>query len=119
MTAAVKIKPTPQEVQTTQEHVEKPAIEETEETVDSNVLSKRELIAQATARSGLKRRDVKPVVEAVLAALGDAISDGRDMNLQPFGKLRIARQKELDNANLTMMRLRRPKKSTKDAETLQ
>lgn len=116
MTKAVKITTTPHEVPAPKEDVVETG---TEESPEIDAFSKRELITQATARSGMKRRDVKPVVEAVLAALGDAISEGRDMNLQPFGKLRISRQKELDKAHLTTMRLRRPKKPSKDAETLQ
>lgn len=70
-------------------------------------LRKKELIDRVVAASGMKKRDVKPVVEAMLSVLGDALSKGEALNLQPFGKAKVTRQKPLDNGEVITTRLRR------------
>lgn len=69
-------------------------------------LRKRELLDEVVERSGIKKRYAKPVVEAMLAVLGEAAAIERDMNLQPFGKVRIARTKDIDQGRVVVMRLR-------------
>ena len=68
---------------------------------------KRELIDRVAQRSGMKKRDVKPMVEAMLSVMGQALSDGEELNLQPFGKLRVARRKDLANGQVLTVKLRR------------
>ncbi|MEY8829067.1 HU family DNA-binding protein [Sedimentitalea sp. XS_ASV28] len=87
-------------------------------------MKKKELIDLAVARSGIKKKDAKPVVEAMLAILGEAIADGRELNLQPFGKLRVNRRIEKQNGSITICKLRRiantkSEKTTGLAETPQ
>lgn len=69
-------------------------------------LKKKELIDLVVARSGIKKKDAKPVVEAVLAVLGETIASGRELNLQPFGKLRINRSEEKPNGRVIVCKLR-------------
>jgi len=69
-------------------------------------LKKRELIDLAVERSGIKKKDAKPVVEALLAILGETLSSGRELNLQPFGKLRINRVEEKSNGRVIICKLR-------------
>jgi nucleoid DNA-binding protein len=69
-------------------------------------MRKKELIDLAVARSGIKKKYAKPTVEAVLEILGEAISDGRELNLQPFGKLRINRMEEKSNGRVIICKLR-------------
>ena len=69
-------------------------------------MRKKELIDLAVARSGVKKKDAKPTVEAVLAILGEAIADGRELNLQPFGKLRINRSEMKPNGKVIVCKLR-------------
>ncbi|PRY81136.1 HU family DNA-binding protein [Marivita geojedonensis] len=79
-------------------------------------LKKKELIDTVVARSGVKKRDAKPVVEAMLAILGETIADGREMNLAPMGKLKITRMKKTTKAQIITTRLRRnDQTSTEDA----
>jgi len=80
-------------------------------------LRKRELIDRVVAASGMKKKDVKPVVEAALSVLGEALSKGEPMNLQPFGKLRVTQQKELPNGALVVARIRRSSQSVAADET--
>ncbi len=75
-------------------------------------MKKKELIDLVVARSGIKKKDAKPVVEAMLAVLGETVSEGRELNLQPFGKLRINRTRELANGRVTVCKLRQ---SNRDA----
>ncbi|WP_264213178.1 HU family DNA-binding protein [Leisingera thetidis] len=71
-------------------------------------LGKKELVEQAVERSGIKKKDAKPVVEAVLGLLGEAIAEGRELNLKPFGKLKINRSQERSNGKVFVCKLRRP-----------
>lgn len=69
-------------------------------------LKKRELIDLVVSRSGIKKKDAKPVVEAMLAVLGENIAQGRELNLQPLGKLRINRTMEKGNGRVIVCKLR-------------
>lgn len=72
----------------------------------SNELRKKELFELVVERSGMKKKDVKPVVEALLAVLGDALSEQREMDLPPLGKLKIQRGKELPDGRALVLKLR-------------
>ncbi|WP_019295886.1 MULTISPECIES: HU family DNA-binding protein [unclassified Leisingera] len=76
--------------------------------VSAPELAKKELIEKAVERSGVKKKDAKPVVEAVLALLGEAVAEGRELNLKPFGKLRINRSQERSNGTVFVCKLRQP-----------
>ncbi|AHD01227.1 integration host factor [Leisingera methylohalidivorans DSM 14336] len=71
-------------------------------------MNKKELVGLAVERSGVKKKDAKPVVEAVLALLGEAVAGGRELNLKPFGKLRINRSQERSNGKVFVCKLRQP-----------
>lgn len=79
-------------------------------------LSKKELIDEAVLRSGVKKKDAKPVVEALLAILGETVAGGRDLNLRPFGKLRVNRSEARSNGTVHMCRLRQPLDTASAAE---
>ena len=80
-------------------------------------LRKKELIDRVVAASGMKKKDVKPVVEATLAVLGQALSDEEPMNLQPLGKVIINRRKELANGEVLITRIRRSSRAVEAVET--
>lgn len=82
------------------------------------VLRKKELIDVVTERSGIKKKDAKPVVEAMLAVLGQAIFEGRDLNLQPMGRSKINRQKAVSGGQVTVMKLRQSDARTTQKDTL-
>lgn len=85
------------------------------EAADTNTdLRKRDLIEAVVARSGVKKRDAKPAIEAALAVLGEALAEGRMLNLPPFGKVKVVRTKELDHAQVLMARIRQRKESEKE-----
>lgn len=74
---------------------------------DDGELKKPELIRRVVNASGIKKKTVKPVVEAMLKELGDALTNGETMNLQPFGKVQINRTKDKDNGEVLIVKIRR------------
>ncbi|MDU9003440.1 HU family DNA-binding protein [Sedimentitalea todarodis] len=84
----------------------------------SNEMKKKELVDLVVIRSGIKKKDAKPVVEAMLAVLGESIAEGRELNLQPFGKLRINRTVEKHNGRVTVCKLRQSTNASNDTSTL-
>lgn len=96
------IKAVPELVPNTQPHV----VSEAKPVVAEPDLRKKELIQQVVERSGIKKKDAKPVVEAMLAILGETIADGRELNLAPLGKLRINRVKQASNGRVIICKLR-------------
>ncbi|WP_298862707.1 hypothetical protein [uncultured Sulfitobacter sp.] len=49
---------------------------------------------------------MKPVVEAMLGVLGDVLAEQRELNLQPLGKLKVQRAKELPDGRALVLKLR-------------
>ncbi|MEO9575851.1 MAG: HU family DNA-binding protein [Tateyamaria sp.] len=70
------------------------------------MMRKPELINAVVERSGLKKKDVKPIVEATLAVLGAALQDNRELNLQPMGKIKVNREKIKPNGKVMIARIR-------------
>lgn len=71
-------------------------------------LRKRELIALAVQRSGMRKRDVKPAIEAALAVMGEALASGRELNLVPLGKVKVTRLKKGGRGLVVHTRVRQP-----------
>ncbi|WP_170067245.1 HU family DNA-binding protein [Roseovarius confluentis] len=91
----------------------KPELELVTETSGADILStelkKQELFQLVAERADLNRNKVKPVVEAMLEVLGEALAEGRELNLKPFGKVKINRQKDVGNARVTVAKIRQAK----------
>ncbi|WP_372887743.1 HU family DNA-binding protein [Shimia sp.] len=85
-------------------------------------LKKVDLVDQVVERSGIKKKFAKPAIEAALAVLGEALSEGRSLNLRPLGKLKVLRSKDVANGRVQTLRLRqpqvKPQVQTKDKEPL-
>lgn len=72
-------------------------------------LKKQELIGKVMERADVRKKYAKPVVEAVIEILGEALAEGREMNLQPFGKLKVNRAKDTGNARIIVAKIRQAK----------
>lgn len=70
------------------------------------MMRKKELIDTVVMRSGLKKKDVKPTVEATLAVLGEALQSGRSLNLNPMGKVKVKREKKFASGRMLVARIR-------------
>ena len=71
-------------------------------------IKKPELVERVMAETGMKKKDVKPVVEAMLTVLGRALSEGEELNVPPLGKVMINRVKDVANAKIMNVKLRHP-----------
>lgn len=69
-------------------------------------LKRKELIDLVVARSGMKKRDVKPVVDSMLEVLGQTLGEGREFNLPPLGKLKVQRMKDNDGTQVMVAKIR-------------
>ncbi|MDZ7711498.1 MAG: HU family DNA-binding protein [Roseovarius sp.] len=69
-------------------------------------LKRQELLAQVVARSEVKKKFAKPVLEAALALIGEALAEGRDLNLAPMGKVKINRTRQMANGRVMAARIR-------------
>lgn len=81
------------------------------------VLKKRDLIERVVTDTGLKRREVKAVTEAVLHAMGEAVGQGDGLVLEPFGKLRVARATDNGASRVLTCKLRRKQRQDSVATT--
>ncbi|MEO0358564.1 MAG: HU family DNA-binding protein [Pseudomonadota bacterium] len=70
-------------------------------------LKKKELIAAIADQTGQKKSDVRLVAEAMLQILGDELSKGRQLNLQPFGKVQVLNEKMQERAHILKCKVRR------------
>ncbi|PVA11523.1 DNA-binding protein [Pelagivirga sediminicola] len=74
----------------------------------SEALKKKELIEQVVARTEISKKHAKPVIEAMLSVLGDALAEGRELNLQPMGKIKRKRVKDTGKARVIVANIRQP-----------
>lgn len=84
----------------------KPVVVKDSALVAAPMMRKKELIDIVTERSGIKKRDAKPVVEAMLAVLGQAIAEGRELILQPLGKVKVNRRKDVQGGKVMITKIR-------------
>ncbi len=82
------------------------------------ILGKRELTERVVTASGIKKRAVRPVIEALLQELGDALSRGDHVNLHPFGKARQTGRKDQASTEVLEIRLRRARPAGGRRESL-
>ena len=76
-------------------------------------IKKPELIDRVMAETGMKKKDVKPVVEAMLAVLGRALVEGEKLNVPPLGKVMVNRVKDVSNAKVMNVKVRLPNATVK------
>lgn len=81
-------------------------------------LKKQELIDKVVEASGIKKKDAKPVVDALLDILGAALAEGRELNLSPLGKIKQNRVRETANARIIIAKIRQGKTSDKPSDPL-
>ncbi len=75
----------------------------------ATVLRRKEFLRRVSERTGLRPNKVKPVMEAVLAELGDGLVGGEDIALPPLGKLSVNKRKERPNMDVLIVKYRRAK----------
>ncbi|MEL7282005.1 MAG: hypothetical protein AAGK79_16730 [Pseudomonadota bacterium] len=78
-------------------------------------LKKKELLDLVVARSDVKKKFAKPVVEAMLDILGGAIAEERALNLQPMGRVMPKRTKDAGKNRVVIARIRQSKERVEEA----
>ena len=73
---------------------------------------KKDLVEAVATASGIKKKTVKPVVDAVLAQLGVALARGDTLVMPPLGRVAVNRSKEGATADIIILKLRRAKPGT-------
>ena len=91
-------------------------VTEVEPNLTDPEMKKPELVNLVVERTGMKKKDVKPVVEAMLSVLGETLSKGQEMNLQPFGRVKVNNTKELAKAQVHSVRIRQSKNALNDLD---
>lgn len=79
-------------------------------------MKKKELIDLVVERSGIKKRYAKPTIEAALAVLGEAMAEGRPLNLKPMGKVKVHKSKPIAGGQVLMARVRQHESNAEDSE---
>lgn len=75
--------------------------------VTAGVIKKPDFLDKAVDRSGVKRRDAKPAIEAALSELAEALLRGDELNLPPLGKIKVVKAKTLgEGAQALTLKLR-------------
>lgn len=70
-------------------------------------LHKSEFLDRVSATSNVPRAQVRRIVEATLAELGRALTDGESIVLPPFGSARVRRRRAARGGEIVLIRLRR------------
>ena len=73
----------------------------------SSVLKMKDLLDKVVAASGAKKADARGIIEATLAALGDALSNGDTLILPPLGRAKVSRAAEAGSGKAMTIKLRR------------
>ena len=77
-------------------------------------MQKKEFLDRVVAASGTGRSAARPIIDAVLEQLGEAIAAGETLAIPPFGKARVSRQRDVRGSEIITMRLRRRAASDSD-----
>lgn len=83
-----------------------PEVEEIAEDAEPAELRRGELIDRVVAQTGIRKKFAKPVIEEVLAILGEELAEGRRLSLQPMGRFKITRHEDLEKGRLIVARIR-------------
>lgn len=94
-------------------------VPQAESVVAGPEMRKKQLIDRIMAEvPDARKKDAKPIIEATLAVLGQALTDGETLNLQPLGKMKVQKRKVLSNGQSLTLRLRRSIQSLEETEPL-
>ncbi|WP_194094925.1 HU family DNA-binding protein [Marivivens aquimaris] len=72
-------------------------------------IKKNRIVDDAVQKSGLKKRDVKLSLDALLEALGAHLVEGQTLNLPPLGKIKVAKVVDGPNGEVVTLKLRKSK----------
>lgn len=80
-----------------------------ENATQTEMVKRRDFVERVAARSGMRANQVRPVMDAVLNELAEALLNGESLNVDPLGRIQVNRRKDGGNADVLICRLRRKK----------
>ncbi|MBU3032129.1 hypothetical protein KNW02_18730 [Paracoccus sp. XHP0099] len=69
---------------------------------------------RVVAATGAKRSEARPIIEATLEQLGEALSAGQTLAVPPLGRARVNLEKDLRGGDVITLRLRRKAAASRD-----
>lgn len=73
----------------------------------ATVLQKKDFVDRVVAASGARKADARPIIEATLAQLGQALSAGETLAVPPLGRARVNLERDQRGGEIITLRLRR------------
>ncbi|MGJ8584718.1 MAG: HU family DNA-binding protein [Marinosulfonomonas sp.] len=74
---------------------------------EPKIVKRKELVERIAAASGLKPNAIKSALDPILKEIGDSLSAGEILQVQPLGRLSVNRRKDLENGEVMICKLRR------------
>jgi nucleoid DNA-binding protein len=71
-----------------------------------DVLTKKDLVARAVEITGVKKKDARPAVEAALQVVLSALAEGNEVNVPPYGTIRIVKEKAIKGGKMITAKIR-------------
>ena len=85
----------------------------------STLIRKKDIYDHVTVATGLRKREVREAVDAMLAYMHSCLSEGKDMQVPPLGKLRVVTQGKGDRVKqMVKVNLQKPKAEKTDADDI-
>jgi hypothetical protein len=76
----------------------------------------KEFLDLVSAKSDLKKKDLRDAMDAVFTTLGEALDSGKSLNLPSLGKIRVIRKVGAGAAGMLTIKLRRASPDKKAAQ---
>ncbi|PCH95762.1 MAG: hypothetical protein COB84_05725 [Rhodobacteraceae bacterium] len=86
--------------QTTADMVDATAPEEAVKVVDPNMIKKKDIYDHVTITTGLRKREVREAVDCLLEYFHECLSDGKNIQAPPLGKIRAVEQGSGENTKM-------------------
>lgn len=71
------------------------------------VVQKKDFVDRVIAATGAKKSEARPIIEATLEQLGEALSAGQTLAVPPLGRARVNLEKDMRGGDVITLRLRR------------
>ncbi|MBI1494846.1 MULTISPECIES: HU family DNA-binding protein [Rhodobacterales] len=83
-----------------------PAAAAQEASEDTRIL-KKHLIEKVARRAGVRKNEVRPILDAILEEIGDNLAEDSQMVFQPLGKIVVKQVKDIGGATVYTCKIRR------------
>lgn len=73
----------------------------------AQVVQKKDFVDRVVAATGAKRAEARPIIDATLEQLGEALAAGCTLAVPPLGRARVNLEKDQRGGDVITLRLRR------------